>query len=534
MRRFVRNSIAWVAALALVPLTVLLVMQYSFLRRLEETTAQAERNWLRNQVADVVRDVDHDFRTSADAALDLTTASLADSQSLGAHFAASRVPGAKSYFTVRFGEEMWDVAIFDAGGRAKTVPLAEGQAMKVALASWSMVHHFGTAIPVRTLSLDDADRNNRIIVKPITDEALHVAGVSGVVLDNERARAAMTEIATRSIKRRRHDNDLFVRIGDMSMFDARATGRREFITEPLKFAYMDWLLGVRDVCATPEELAHLNFKFNALWSAGVGIALIAAMFLAIQATARQMKLSQMKSDFVSNVSHELRTPLSSIRVFGEYMRLGRVEKPEKIREYGEYIETESRRLTQLINNILDFSRIESAEKKYRFNDCDAGAIITDVLSAFEVPLRERGFDIAVEIAPSLPRVRIDRESIAQALVNLFDNAVKYSGERKEIGVRAFVENGELRIAVQDHGIGIAASEQKKIFDKFYRVGSGLVHDVKGSGLGLAIVQHIVKAHGGRVEVASAPGDGTTFTIVLPCRPSEEPSAAASNPTLENA
>jgi len=533
MRRFVRNSIAWVAALALVPLTVLLVMQYSFLRRLEETTAQAERNWLRNQVADVVRDVDHDFRTSADAALDLTTASLADSQSLGAHFAASRVPGAKSYFTVRFGEEMWDVAIFDASGRAKTVPLAEGQAMKVALASWSMVHHFGTAIPVRTLSLDDADRNNRIIVKPITDEALHVAGVSGVVLDNERARAAMTEIATRSIKRRRHDNDLFVRIGDMSMFDARATGRREFITEPLKFAYMDWLLGVRDVCATPEELAHLNFKFNALWSGGVGIALIAAMFLAIQATARQMKLSQMKSDFVSNVSHELRTPLSSIRVFGEYMRLGRVEKPEKIREYGEYIETESRRLTQLINNILDFSRIESAEKKYRFNDCDAGAIITDVLSAFEVPLRERGFDIAVEIAPSLPRVRIDRESIAQALVNLFDNAVKYSGERKEIGVRAFVENGELRIAVQDHGIGIAASEQKKIFDKFYRVGSGLVHDVKGSGLGLAIVQHIVKAHGGRVEVASAPGDGTTFTIVLPCRPSEEP-AAASNPTLENA
>ena len=150
-----------------------------------------------------------------------------------------------------------------------------------------------------------------------------------------------------------------------------------------------------------------------------------------------------------------------------------------------------------------------------------------------MPLRERGFNIVVDIAPSLPRVRLDRESIAQALVNLLDNAVKYSGERKEIGVRVWATGEELRLAVQDHGIGIAACEQKKIFEKFYRVGSGLVHDVKGSGLGLAIVQHIVKAHGGRVEVASAPGDGTTFTIILPCRPAEE-SAAASNPTLESA
>jgi two-component system phosphate regulon sensor histidine kinase PhoR len=246
-----------------------------------------------------------------------------------------------------------------------------------------------------------------------------------------------------------------------------------------------------------------------------------------------MKLSQMKSDFVSNVSHELRTPLSSIRVFGEYMRLGRVEKPEKIREYGEYIEAESRRLTQLINNILDFSRIESAEKNYRFNECDPGAIVAETIAAFEVPLRERGFNIRIDVAPSLPHVGLDRESIAQALVNLIDNAVKYSGDRKEIEVRAFVDGDELRIAIQDHGIGIAASEQKKIFEKFYRVGSGLVHDVKGSGLGLAIVSHIVKAHGGRVEVASAPGEGTTFTIVIPCKGSEEMQATG-DATLENA
>jgi len=534
MRRFVRNSIAWVAALALIPLSVLLVMQYRFLRRLEETTAQAERNWLRNTVKDVVSEVDREFRDTADTALNLEESSLADSQSLGAHFRKARVPGAKTFFTVRFGEGMWDVASFDPSGRAKTMPLPEGQAMKVATASWSVVHHFGTVIPNRALSIDDADGSNRIVVKPITDGAWHVAGVAGVILDNDRARAALTELAQRSAKKHRHGNDLVIRVGERKMFEPRATGRREFITEPLGFAYMDWTLGARDVCATPEEIAHINFRFNAFWTAGVAVLLVAAMILAIQATMRQMRLSQMKSDFVSNVSHELRTPLSSIRVFGEYMRLGRVEKPEKIREYGEYIEAESRRLTQLINNILDFSRIESAEKKYRFCDCDPGAIVADTVSAFEVPLRERGFNITVELAPSLPQVRLDRDSIAQALVNLIDNAVKYSGDRKEIGIRAFVEGNELRIAVRDHGIGIAACEQKKIFEKFYRVGSGLVHDVKGSGLGLAIVSHIVKAHGGRIEVVSAPGEGTTFTIVIPCGATGASPVEVANPTLENA
>ena len=515
MRRFVRNSIAWVAALALVPLSVLLVMQYNFLRSLEQTTAQAERNWLRNTVAEVVHDVDGDFRGSAESALDLAYICPEDPQALGAHFRNAHVPGAKTYFMVRFGEDMWDMSTFDAAGRSKTVPLAEGQAMKVAVASWSVVHHLNTVLPVRSLNIDDADRTNRIIVKPITDAALHVCGVAGVILDNEKARVAMAERAARSAKRLRHGNDLVIRIGDTKTFEARATGRREFITEPLKFAYMDWLLGVRDVCATPEEIAHINFRFNALWSGGVGFALIGAIFLGIQATARQMKLSQMKSDFVSNVSHELRTPLSSIRVFGEYMRLGRVEKPEKIREYGEYIETESRRLTQLINNILDFSRIESADKKYRFLDCDLGGIVADTVSAFEVPLRERGFHVSVDIEPSLPRICVDRDSITQALVNLIDNAVKYSGDRKEIAVRAFAEGDEVRITVEDHGIGIAPADQKKIFEKFYRVGSGLVHDVKGSGLGLAIVAHIIQAHRGRVDVSSTPGQGATFTIALP-------------------
>jgi two-component system phosphate regulon sensor histidine kinase PhoR len=233
----------------------------------------------------------------------------------------------------------------------------------------------------------------------------------------------------------------------------------------------------------------------------------------------------MKSDFVSNVSHELRTPLSSIRVFGEYMRLGRVTRPEKIQQYGEYIEAESRRLTQLINNILDFSKIESEEKKYRFCDVNVVELVEHTVAGLEMPLRDQGFAFTFTAASHPPPLRIDKDAIGQVLVNLIDNAVKYSGERKEIDVRIEQVGGEVRIAIGDRGIGIPSNEQKKIFEKFYRVGSGLVHDVKGSGLGLAIVQHVVKAHGGRVEVASTPGEGSTFTIVLPLAPSLAAAAA---------
>ena len=278
--------------------------------------------------------------------------------------------------------------------------------------------------------------------------------------------------------------------------------------------FTEWRAGVRDACATPEEMAATNFRNNVMWTGGAFVILLGSVGLSIGAVARQMRLSQMKSDFVSNVSHELRTPLSSIRVFGEYMRLGRVEKAEKIRQYGEYIEAESRRLTQLINNILDFSKIESAEKKYRFCDTDLVELVEQTVAAFEVPLRDKGVSISFR-ADAAPRLRVDKDAIAQVLMNLLDNAVKYSDGRKDIDVRVAASRSEVSIAVEDHGIGIPAAEQKKIYEKFYRVGSTLVHDVKGSGLGLSIVQHVVQAHGGRVELESVPGHGSTFTIVLP-------------------
>jgi len=223
----------------------------------------------------------------------------------------------------------------------------------------------------------------------------------------------------------------------------------------------------------------------------------------------------MKSDFVSNVSHELRTPLASIRVFGEFLRLGRVESEEKVREYGAFIETESRRLTGLVNNILDFSRIESGRKTYKFRKTDLNEILEKTLQTFDIRLRQSGFAIRRKEIERFPPIKIDGDAIAQAVSNLVDNAVKYSGGSKEISVSLARDNGWAVISVEDQGIGISKEDQKKIFERFHRVSTGLVHEVRGSGLGLSIVNHIVHAHQGNVQVSSEPGSGSTFSIRLP-------------------
>jgi signal transduction histidine kinase len=243
---------------------------------------------------------------------------------------------------------------------------------------------------------------------------------------------------------------------------------------------------------------------------------LAAVVLALRNAARATKLSQMKTEFVSSVSHELRTPLASIRVFGEFLRLGRVTEPRKVREYGEYIESESRRLTQLVDNILDFSEIESGLKRYRFEKANLAGIVSETLERFSARLKKEGFSVEVR-APSspLPPAWADRSAVTQVLTNLLDNAIKYSGDARRIGIDLAQQNGYVSVTVSDEGPGIEVEEQGRIFEEFYRVSNGLVHDVKGSGLGLAIVKHVVEAHAGTVTVRSRPGAGSSFTVELP-------------------
>src|SRR3989442_5689901 len=211
----------------------------------------------------------------------------------------------------------------------------------------------------------------------------------------------------------------------------------------------------------------------------------------------------------------MRTPLALIRLYAETLELGRITTKEKKQQYYRIVRKESERLTALINNILDFSRIEAAHKEYEFRETDIADLVRNTLDSYRYQIEQQGFALEEAIDSDLPAVRVDREAIARALVNLVNNALKYSQDEKYLGVKLYRDNGSVKLEVIDHGIGIPPGEQQKIFEKFYRVGNPLVHNTKGSGVGLSLVRHIVRAHGGEVSVESAPGQGSKFIIALP-------------------
>lgn len=258
----------------------------------------------------------------------------------------------------------------------------------------------------------------------------------------------------------------------------------------------------------------------------IDVMLGVGLYLVYSNVRRELQLSKLKSDFVANVSHELKTPLALIRLFSETLELGRVPNDEKRRQYYRVINKESQRLTQLINNILDFSRIEAGRREYKFVKSDLARVVDEVLDAYRFSIEQQGFAVDVAVAEGLPEVEIDPEALGQAFINLLNNALKYSREDKQITIALRVQDGKLMLSVGDKGIGIATGEHAKIFDKFYRAEDSLVHETKGSGLGLSLVRHIMEAHGGSVEVESAPGRGSTFTLSLPLPKQHAPAAAA--------
>ena len=243
--------------------------------------------------------------------------------------------------------------------------------------------------------------------------------------------------------------------------------------------------------------------------------LIFGLTLTIRTVAHELELSKMKSDFVSTISHEFKSPLSSIRQLAEMLQSGRVPSEERRQQYYDVLVEQSERLSLLIDNILDFAKIEEGRKKFDFEMIDIGPLLQEIVSTIQDRVRHKDFVIQVEIEKPLPSIKVDRAAITQAITNLIDNAIKYSGEAKNIFVRAFAENQYLIITVKDFGIGIRKEEIDKVFERFYRGGDELTRTVKGSGLGLTLVKQIVEVHHGNVNVESEPGHGSTFSIRLP-------------------
>jgi signal transduction histidine kinase len=303
---------------------------------------------------------------------------------------------------------------------------------------------------------------------------------------------------------------------------ARPEAERNF-----EYIFQELTMAIKYQGLTVADIGNRFLRYNYMVLGALALFMVGGIWLTYRNVSREMTLARLKSDFVANVSHELRTPLALIRLYAETLELGRLTAKEKYQEYFRIIREESERLTALINNILDFSRIDAGRKEYEFQETNLGELVHSTLESYRFQIQQNGFGFEENIAGDIPPVNVDREAIARSLLNLVNNALKYSKDQKYIGVSLYRVNGSVNLEVKDRGIGIPAGEQEKIFEKFYRCGDPLVHNVKGSGLGLSLVRHIVRAHGGDVLVESAPDKGSKFTIALPLmQPSQTGSALA--------
>lgn len=257
-----------------------------------------------------------------------------------------------------------------------------------------------------------------------------------------------------------------------------------------------------------------QFRSGLLLSVAMLFGLVLGVALTRRAAARESRLAEMKSAFVSNVSHEMKTPVSVIQMYAEMMELGRARDPEKLREYSRAIQKESRRLGRFMEDILEYARLESGRREFSFARANVTQIVERAAEEFEPAALSSGCELQVECGREL-FAKVDAKALSQVIHNLLSNALKYSADSKEIRIVVREHAAQIAISIADRGIGISESEQSRIFEKFYRSESELVHNTKGAGLGLAIADHVVRAHGGRIAVSSKPGAGSCFTIFLP-------------------
>ena len=267
---------------------------------------------------------------------------------------------------------------------------------------------------------------------------------------------------------------------------------------------------------TLEELSNQERQQSFLLFGLTILVMLLGIVVIITTTLHEHQVSQMKSNFVSNVSHELKTPLSLVRMFSETLESGIVTDKNKQQEFYGIIKRESERLTNMINNLLDFSKIESRKKEFNFEQDDVGEVVKNIIGLYKPQILVEGFKIEINIPEIDMTAYIDKEAISRAVLNLLTNAVKYSNESKYILVEMSKSRNSIFISVIDHGIGISKKDIKNIFEYFYRGSTAMTNQVKGTGLGLTITKYIIEAHKGSISVESEINRGSKFTITIPC------------------
>ncbi|MCT4644096.1 MAG: HAMP domain-containing histidine kinase [Carboxylicivirga sp.] len=290
----------------------------------------------------------------------------------------------------------------------------------------------------------------------------------------------------------------------------------DVVKEQTLWLLPDYKLGIKPKGISISDLARDRARQNIGLLILVDILLLAGAWLFYRNVKRELHLAKVKSDFVSNVSHEIRTPLALISMYAETLQLGRLKDDTKRQKYYDIIYRETQRLSGIVNNILNFSKIESGRQKLTFGRVDINQIVDEVCHNYSYHFREKGFSVDQQLDESLPEIQGDNQAITECLINLIDNAIKYSSDTKAIHIKTGQSGNYQFLQVCDKGIGITEKEQKHIFEKFYRVTKGnLALHAKGSGLGLSIVVHLVEGHKGKIELESKEGEGSCFKILFP-------------------
>lgn len=290
--------------------------------------------------------------------------------------------------------------------------------------------------------------------------------------------------------------------------------KRHFIKKKL-WILTDTFLAIQPQGESYADIIRERSKNNMYFLGFALMVVLIGAFVVIRNIRITLKMAQLKSDFVSNVSHEIRTPLALIRMYAETLMLNRLPNEDKKKHYYEVIHHESGRLTYLVNNILDFSRIEANKKTYQFDKKELNQLVNTIYEGYAHFFRENNFQTNLNLWEESILISVDGQAFEEALSNLIENAIKYSGERKQIEIRTYTEGNYAYCAVKDYGIGISKHAQQNIFEKFYRVEGALTQKTKGTGLGLSLVKHIMDAHQGEVIVHSKPGEGSTFILKFP-------------------
>ncbi|NKB70754.1 MAG: hypothetical protein GKR89_27100 [Candidatus Latescibacteria bacterium] len=278
---------------------------------------------------------------------------------------------------------------------------------------------------------------------------------------------------------------------------------------------------MRLVVYTVDDSQAMGYYQRRKWLILAGIAaLVASMglgaYVIFRDTNREMQVARLRSEFVANVSHELRTPLTAISMYAETLLMGRYRSQEQLNDYLRTLLREGQRLSRLVDNVLDFARIEGGRKAYDLQARQLGPLVLEVVDSFAAVFEEAGFSVSTDIEPQLPAVQIDAEAVAGAVANVLANAVKYSPQTRQLEVSLQRRAGWLEVAVADRGIGVPEAERQRIFDKFHRGAN--VATAAGTGLGLALVKSTVEGHGGRVEVEGRSGGGSRFRLLFPIDP----------------